>query len=66
MAPFQTGDCICYRKGGPTYWVQNVLADGRLQVSKRNGAIRVLTRPADFVRIVERARAPSAFAVQTR
>jgi len=58
MAPFQTGDCICYRKGGPMYWVQNVLADGRLRVSKPNGATRVLTRPEDFVRIVESAKAP--------
>lgn len=58
MAPFQTGDCICYRKGGPTYRVQNVLADGRLRVSKQNGATRVLTRPEDFVRIAKYARAP--------
>lgn len=58
MAPFQAGDRICYRKGGPTYRVQNVYADGRLRVSKQNGAIKILTRPEDFVRIAECALSP--------
>jgi hypothetical protein len=58
MAPFQAGDRICYRKGGPTYWVQNVYADGRLRVSKQNGTIKILTRPEDFVRIAECALSP--------
>ena len=58
MAPFQAGDCICYRKDGPAYWVQSVYADGRLRVSKQNGTIKILTRPEDFVRIAESALAP--------
>ena len=50
MAHFQTGDRICYRKGGPTYSVQNVLDDGRVLVSKSNGRSKLLTRPEEFVR----------------
>jgi hypothetical protein len=53
MAHFQTGDCICYRKGGPTHRVRSVLADGRLLVSKKNGGTKLLTRPEEFVRIAE-------------
>lgn len=51
MAHFQTGDCICYRKGGPTHRVRSVLEDGRLLVSTRGGGTKFLTRPEDFVRI---------------
>jgi len=56
MAHFQTGDCICYRKGGPMYKVQSVLADGRLQVRKKNGGTKFLTRPEEFVRVTEGAK----------
>jgi hypothetical protein len=49
MAHFQTGDSICYRKGGPTYWVRSVLEDGRVLVSKNNGRTKLLTRPEEFV-----------------
>jgi hypothetical protein len=53
MARFQTGDCICYRKGGPTYRVRSVLADGRLLVGKESGGTKILTRPEEFVRVAE-------------
>ena len=53
MAHFQTGDSICYRKGGPTYWVRSVLDDGRALVSKNNGRTKLLTRPEEFVHIAQ-------------
>ena len=53
MAHFQVGDCIRNRKGGPTYRVQSILADGRLLVSKINGGTKFLTRPEDFVHIAQ-------------
>ncbi len=56
MAHFQTGDRICYRKGGPTYRVQNVLDDGRVLVSRSNGRSKLLTRPEEFVSAAGRSR----------
>jgi hypothetical protein len=53
MAHIQTGDCICYRKGGPTYRVRSVLADGRLLVGKESGGTKILTRPEEFVHVAE-------------
>ena len=53
MAHFQVGDRIRNRKGGPTYRVQGVLADGRLLVSKTKGGTKFLTRPEDFVHVTQ-------------
>jgi hypothetical protein len=53
VAHFQTGDSICYRKGGPTYSVRSVFADGLLLVSKKNGRTKLLTRPEDYVLIAQ-------------
>jgi hypothetical protein len=53
MAHFQVGDRIRNRKGGPTYRVQSVLADGRLLVSKTKGGTKFLTRPEDFVHVAQ-------------
>jgi hypothetical protein len=58
MAHFQTGDCICYRKGGPTYRVRSVLEDGRVLVSKNNGRTKLLTRPEEYVRLPQREQTP--------
>jgi hypothetical protein len=53
MAHFQVGDRIRNRKGGPTYRVQSILADGRLLVSKMKGGTKFLTRPEDFVHVAK-------------
>ncbi len=58
MAHFQTGDSICYRKGGPTYKVRSVLDDGRLLVSGNNGDTKLLTRPEEYVRITQCEQTP--------